>query len=229
MTRPDPVHLLVADDHPVFRHGLANLLGQEEDLEVVAEASTGAEAVAAAGRLVPDVVLMDIAMSDLSGIAATRQIVEANPHIAVLMLSMLDDDESVFAAMRAGARGYLLKEAEHEEIVRAVLATAHGESVFGSRIAQQVLGFLTDRGRADRRVFPGLSDREREVLELIAQGHRNAEIARSLGIAPKTVRNHAYNIFVKLQVADRAAAIIMARDAGLGVAQSPGVTGTPAS
>jgi DNA-binding NarL/FixJ family response regulator len=216
VTDRDVVRVVIADDHPVFRHGLAVLLGGHDGVEVVAEAGTGREAIDVSAVQLPDVIVMDIAMPDVDGLAATRQIVNAHPHVAVLVLSMSEDERSVFAAMRAGARGYLLKEAGYDEIVRAVLATANGELIFGARIAQQVLGFLVAESGIHRPVFPILTDREREVLELIAQGRSNAQIAGDLSETRKTVRNHAYNIFVKLQVGDRAEALVLARDAGLG-------------
>ena len=213
----DNVRILIADDHRLFREGLASLLAPVADLSVVGQAATGAEAVAQAATLQPDVVLMDIQMPDLNGIEATRAIVSTSPHIAVVMVTMFEDDESVFAAMRAGARGYVLKGADQEEIVRVVRAVARGEALFGPAIARRLTQFFAQpRPSLPATVFPELTEREREILALIAQGHNNTEIAGRLGLALKTVRNNISNIFDKLQVADRAQAIIRAREAGLG-------------
>ncbi|MEU8362565.1 response regulator transcription factor [Nonomuraea sp. NPDC048882] len=209
------ITVLLADDHPVVRSGLRALLGSIDGLTVVGDAADGREAVRQAVTLHPDVLVMDIQMPDLDGIAATRQIARDAPDVAVLMLTMYHDDDSVFAAMRAGARGYLLKGAEQDEIVRAIRAVAAGEAIFGPGIAQRVLGFFSAPPPAEV-PFPQLTDRERDVLDLIADGRPNGEIGRRLGISPKTVANHISSIFAKLQVADRAEAIIRARDAGLG-------------
>ena len=185
---------------------------------MVGEATTGQQAVQLAESLQPDVLIMDINMPEGNGIDATRTLAQTSPHVNVLILTMFDDDASVFQAMRAGARGYLLKGAGEQEIERAVRGVADGEAIFGPAIAQRVLDFLS--GTAPRRpaVFPELSEREREVLALLAEGRSNPDIARRLYLSPKTVRNHVSNIFTKLQVADRAQAIIKARDAGLGTA-----------
>lgn len=209
------ITVLLADDHPIVRSGLRALLGSIDGLTVVGDAADGREAVRQAVTLHPDVLVMDIQMPDLDGIAATRQIARDAPDVAVLMLTMYHDDDSVFAAMRAGARGYLLKGAEQDEIVRAIRAVAAGEAIFGPGIAQRVLGFFSAPPPAEV-PFPQLTDRERDVLDLIAAGRPNGEIGRRLGISPKTVANHISSIFAKLQVADRAEAIIRARDAGLG-------------
>lgn len=213
----DGLRVVIADDHPLYRDGLATALDSMEGTAVVAAVGTGAEAVAAAEALQPDVVVMDLQLPDLHGIEATRQITATSPHIAVLVLTMFDDDDSIFAAMRAGARGYLLKGADHEALRRAVRAVAEGESIFAPRIATRLLDFFAGRseGRA-REAFPQLTTREVEVLELLAAGHPNPTIARRLLIAEKTARNHVSNIFVKLQVADRAEAIVRARRAGFG-------------
>lgn len=213
----DELRVVIADDHPLYRDGLVIALDSAEGTTVVAAVGTGAEAVAAAEALQPDVVVMDLQLPDLHGIEATRQIVATSPHIAVLVLTMFDDDDSIFAAMRAGARGYLLKGADHEALRRAVRAVAEGESIFAPRIATRLLDFFAGRsaGRA-REAFPQLTTREVEVLELLAAGHPNPTIARRLLIAEKTARNHVSNIFVKLQVADRAEAIVRARRAGFG-------------
>ena len=209
------LRVLVVDDHPLFRIGVSTLLAAEPGIEVVGEAASGADAVASAAALQPDVVVMDLHLPDLSGIQATRHIVAANPGTGVLMLTMADESESVFAAMRAGARGYLLKDAEPDEIIRAVQAVARREAIFGPDIANRVLAFF-NQPPASEPVFPELTGREREVLALIAAGHSNSLIASTLCLSPKTVRNHISNVFAKLHVADRAEAIVRARDAGLG-------------
>ena len=213
----DRIRVLIADDHPLFREGLHGLLDSVADTEVVGETTTGAEAISEAKALQPDVILMDIKMPDLNGIEATRQIVAVSPHISILMVTMLEDDESIFAAMRAGARGYVLKGANQAEILRAIRAVASGEAIFGPGIARRVLGFFAAaRPNIPARVFPELSERETELLALMAQGRANQEIADQLGLTLKTVRNHVSNIFSKLQVADRAQAVLRAREAGLG-------------
>lgn len=213
----EPVTVLIADDHPVFRAGLSGVLDGMEDAAVVGEARTGAEAIAAAETQQPDLVIMDLHMPDLDGIEATRQIVRTSPHIRVLVVTMLEDDDSVFAALLAGARGYLLKGAGPEDIMRALRSVANGEAVFGPGIAERVLRFFAAVQAVPQPVaFPELTTRERQVLQLIAAGSRNADIATELVLSPKTVRNHVSNIFMKLQVADRASAISRARDAGLG-------------
>lgn len=213
----EPTRVLVVDDHPVFTEGLTGTLRAEADLEVVGSCPDGAQAVEVAAEAQPDVVVMDLAMPRLSGIEATRRIVAASPHIGVLVLTMVEEDDSVFTAVRAGARGYLLKGSSPEDIVRAVRSVARGEAVFGPGIAERVLGFFADAHAQPRPpAFPELTDREREILGLIAAGARNPDIARRLFISPKTVRNHISNIFSKLQVADRADAIERARAAGLG-------------
>ncbi|WP_410607724.1 response regulator [Amycolatopsis sp. lyj-109] len=209
------LRVLVVDDHPLFRIGVGTLLAAEPGIEVVGEAAGGATAVTSAATLRPDVVVMDLHLPDMSGIEATRHIVAANPGTGVLMLTMADESESVFAAMRAGARGYLLKDAEPDEIIRAVQAVARREAIFGPDIANRVLAFF-NQPPASEPVFPELTGREREVLALIAAGHSNSVIASTLCLSPKTVRNHISNVFAKLHVADRAEAIVRARDAGLG-------------
>jgi DNA-binding NarL/FixJ family response regulator len=209
------VRVVIADDHPVVRDGLSALLDSVPSLTVAGTASSGREAVRAAVTLHPDVLIMDIQMPDLGGIAATAEIARAAPAVAVLMLTMFDDDDSVFAAMRAGARGYVLKGAQQDEIVRAIHSVAAGEAIFGPGIARRVLG-LAAAPAAPSVPFPDLTARERQVLDLIAAGARNPEIAQRMSIAPKTVANHIAAIFAKLQVPDRNQAIIVARDAGLG-------------
>jgi DNA-binding NarL/FixJ family response regulator len=215
-----PIRLLIADDHTLFREGLRAILGAQSGIEIVGEASNGAQAVSLAAAELPDVILMDIQMPEMNGITATERILDANPHIGIIVLTMLEDDDSVFAAMRAGARGYVLKGADKAEMLRAVHAVAEGEALFGPAIAQRLVNFFHDvRGMQDLappRAFPELTGREVEVLDLIARGYNNAEIAEKLVLSPKTVSNHISNIFSKLQVADRAQAIVRARQAGLG-------------
>jgi DNA-binding NarL/FixJ family response regulator len=218
--RVGALRVLIADDHPVFREGLLTLLEAVEEIEVVGDASDGREAVDLAKSLTPDVVLMDLQMPDLGGIDATRELGEACPNTSVLVLTMFDDDDSVFAAMRAGARGYLLKGAQQTEIVRAIQVVGDGEAIFGPGIAERMLGFFAAGARSPE-PFPDLTDREREILDLVAQGMGNAEITRKLVVSPKTVRNHVSNIFTKLQVADRAQAIVRAREAGMGQRSGP--------
>lgn len=213
----DTHRVLIADDHEEFRRGLEALLAAAPALEVVGTAGDGAMAVALALDLQPDVVLMDLHMPRVNGIDATAQIVQSSPHIGVLVLTMMEDEESVFAAVRAGARGYLLKGARRGEITRAVQAVGAGEVIFGPGIADRVMTYFAGaRSRPTGDAFPELTDRERVVLGLIAEGKENGEIARQLGLSVKTVRNHASNIFAKLQVAHRAQAIVKAREAGLG-------------
>ena len=213
----DRIRILIADDHPVFRDGLKALLASVADTQVVGEAATGEEVIAEAAGVQPDVVLMDIQMPAINGIEATRRILDASPHIAVLMLTMFEDDDSVFAAMRAGARGYLLKGADQDEILRAIRAVAGGDAIFGPAIARRMMSyFAAVRPSAPAQSLSDLTDREREILNLIAQGLSNSEIAARLVLSPKTVRNHISNIFSKLQVADRVQAALRARDAGLG-------------
>jgi DNA-binding NarL/FixJ family response regulator len=212
----EPIRILLADDHAPFRSGLAALIGTIEGFQVVAEAGTGDDAVAAAALAQPDVAIMDLNMPGLDGIEATRQIVGTSPHIAVLVLSMYQDDDQVFGALKAGARGYLLKGADRAELVRAIRGVASGEAIFGPAVARRLVAFFAARPAVESSVFPELTLREREVLEMIARGRSNPEITERLGLSPKTVRNHVSNIFSKLQVADRAQAIVRAREAGLG-------------
>ena len=213
----EPIRVLIADDHAIFRRGLCSLLGVVPGIEIIGEAATGDEAIAQAALLEPDVILMDLQMPGFNGIEATRRILRKSPHIGILVLTMFEDDDSIFAAMRTGARGYLLKGADQTEIVRAIIAVDSGEAIFSPSIAQWLMHYfaaLTLGSTAQ--VFPELTEREREVLALIAQGRSNPEIAQRLVLSSKTVRNYVSNIFSKLQVADRAQAIIRARDAGLG-------------
>jgi DNA-binding NarL/FixJ family response regulator len=210
------IRVFLLDDHEVVREGIRQLLQSDEEIEVVGEATTGREAVDRAAETQPDVIVMDVQMPELNGIEATRQIARADPSVGVLMLTMFEDDDSVFAAMRAGARGYVLKGADQAEIRRAIEALADGEAIFGPAVAQRVMRFFAGATSLSPTPFPDLTDREREVLELVARGLSNAEIQRRLVVSPKTVRNHVSNILGKLQVADRSQAIVRARQAGLG-------------
>jgi DNA-binding NarL/FixJ family response regulator len=209
------LRILVVEDHPLFRKGVVTLLDAVDDMTVVGTAGSGEQAVTAARDLRPDVVLMDLQLPGMSGIEATRAIVEAAPDVRVLVLSLFEDDESVFLALRAGARGYVLKDADEEELTGAIRAVARGEAIFSSAVAGRVLAFFAVP-RAAPKVFPSLTDREREILDLIAAGHPNPSIARALTLSPKTVANYVSAIFAKLQVADRAEAMVRAREAGLG-------------
>jgi DNA-binding NarL/FixJ family response regulator len=214
----ESLRVLIADDHPLFRKGITALLGAVDGIEVVGVATNGEEAVARTLELQPDLVLMDLQMPGGGGIAATREIRHVAPTVRVLVVTLFDDDDSIFLALRAGAHGYILKEADEEEMLRAIRATARGEAIFSAAIAARVLSyFAARRPAAPPQVFPTLTEREREILTLIARGRPNPAIARELGIAPKTVGNHVSNIFGKLQVADRAEAIVRAREAGLGL------------
>ena len=215
-TAPEPLRILLADDHAAFRSGLAVLLGTIPDFEIVAEVGTGEEAVARAAATQPDLVVMDLNMPGIDGIEATRRIVATSPHIAVLVVSMYEADDQVFGALKAGARGYLLKGADRGELVRAIRSVASGEAIFGPAIARRLVAFFTTRPAVEATAFPELTEREREILDMVARGLNNTEITERLVLSPKTVRNHISNIFSKLQVADRAQAIVRAREAGLG-------------
>ena len=197
-----PIRILIADDHPLFRDGMHGLLDAMPDTEVVGEAATGDEVVALAASLQPDIILMDIKMPGQNGIAATREILGRHPQIGILIVTMFEDDDSVFAAMRAGARGYLLKAASHDEILRAIRSVSNGEAIFGPGIARRLIGFFAGSPAAapasPPRAFPELSDREDAILRLIAQGRSNHEIAAVLALSVKTVQNHVSNIFGKL-------------------------------
>ncbi len=211
------IRILIADDHPLFRAGLRALLESIPDTEVAGEAATGAEAVEVALALVPDVVVMDINMPGLSGIDATRRIVDESEDVKVLVMTMHDDDEAVFAAIRAGARGYQLKGAAQDETLRAIRSVANGEAIFGPGIADRLRRFLAATPTLDpSQAFPQLTDRELEILQLLAGRRTNADIAKQLFLSQKTVRNYVSAIFAKLQVADRAEAGLVARAAGLG-------------
>jgi DNA-binding NarL/FixJ family response regulator len=213
------LRVLIADDHPLFRDGLRLLLSTTDDLEVVGEAHSGSEAVALATLQAtpPDVVVMDLKMPALSGIEATRRILSLAPQVHVLIVTMFEDDASIFAAMRAGARGYILKDAAQEDVLRAIRSVGRGEAIFSPSIATRVLdSFATLQGAVPRELFPMLTEREREILAALARGCSNAEIADQLTLTPKTVRNYVSAVLTKLQVVDRAEAILRARQAGLG-------------
>jgi DNA-binding NarL/FixJ family response regulator len=212
----ETIRVLIADDHPLFRDGLSALLTDGQDTELVGAATSGTEAIELAREAQPDVVVMDLHMPGVNGIEATRRIVADSPHIKVLVLTMFDDDDSIFSALRAGARGYLLKGADQDQIHSAIRAAANGEIIFGTQLAARMLAYFTTPAAAPAPVFPQLTEREREVLDLVAQGRANPAIAAKLSLSQKTVRNHVSNILTKLQVADRAQAIVQARDAGLG-------------
>jgi DNA-binding NarL/FixJ family response regulator len=212
-----PIRILIADDHPLFRGGLRALLDSVADTEVVGEAATGEETVEVALALTPDVVVMDINMPGLNGIDATREILDRSERINVLIMTMHDDDDAVFAAIRAGARGYQLKGAAQDETLRAIRSVANGEAIFGPGIADRLRHFLaTPPARDPNLAFPQLTDRELQILQLLAQHKTNAAIAAELFLSQKTVRNYVSAIFAKLQVADRAEAGLVARTAGLG-------------
>ena len=213
---PARVRVLVADDHTGFRHGLVALLASDPGVEVVGEAKDGHEAVALALRLSPDAVLMDLKMPGVNGIEATRRIVREDPDIGVLVLTMFEDDDSVVSAMRAGARGYVLKSASPSEVLEILRSVAGGEARFGPEIARRLTGFLRPPATDPSGAFPGLTVREREILDLIARGQDNAGISESLFLSPNTVRNHISRVFAKLGVSSRAQAIVLAREAGMG-------------
>jgi DNA-binding NarL/FixJ family response regulator len=213
----EPLRVLIADDHTLFRYGMQGLLATQPDIEVAGEATTGDEAVELAGRLQPDVVLMDIKMPGVSGIEATRRILADHPRVRILMVTMFEDDASVFTAMRAGARGYVLKDADKDDVLGAIRTVGRGGAVFSPSIAARLMDFFTTaRPAVPREAFPALTDREREMLHLMVQGSSNAEIARLLSLSAKTVANYVSNILHKLQVADRKEAVLRAREAGLG-------------
>lgn len=216
----EPIRVLIADDHAAFRASLEALLATAGDLVVVGSATDAPAAVRLARSAGPDVVLMDLDMPGGGGLDATRAIVDAAPHVAVLVLTMSDDDDSIFAAVRSGARGYVVKGARRGELLRAIRAVAAGEAIFGPGVARRMLAwFARPRPGVDATPFPELTDREREILDLVATGASNADITNRLVLSPKTVRNHITNIFSKLQVRDRADAIVRAREAGMGGAE----------
>ena len=215
MTTGDPIRVMIVDDHPVYRDGLASLLDPLPEIDVVARAADGHEAVALAAEHTPDVIVMDVQMPGLNGIDATRTITAASPGTGVLVLTMGEDDGTVLAALRAGARGYLRKGAEQDEIVRAVTTVHAGGVVFGASLAARIAEVLTPTSRPER-PFPELTERETEVLDLIAAGRSNGQIAQALFLSPKTIRNNITSILAKLQATDRSEVIVRARDAGLG-------------
>jgi DNA-binding NarL/FixJ family response regulator len=221
------IQVLIADDHVFYREGVRSLLSSAPESTVVGEASSGDEVILRAAELKPDVILMDLKMPGVNGIDATRHIHEKSPEIGVLVITMFDDDDSVFAAMRAGARGYLLKDADRDELVRGIAAVNRGEAIFSPTIAQRMIQyFATAPGRIipstkEAGEFAELTEREHEILELIAQGHNNAAIANKLSLSIKTVQNYVSSILTKLQVADRAQAIVRAREAGFGKSNQP--------
>ena len=217
------INVLIADDHVFYREGVRALLGNSPEISVIGEASSGDEVIAKAAALQPAVILMDLKMPGMNGIDATRRIHETDPKIGVLVITMFDDDDSVFAAMRAGARGYLLKDADKDELVRAIVAVEKGEAIFSPAIAQRMIHYFTGsqagQGPAKQGVsdeFAELTERELEILDLIAQGQNNSTIAMRLSLSIKTVQNYVSSILTKLQVADRAQAIVRAREAGFG-------------
>jgi len=216
-----PIRVLIADDHALFREGVNAILKSVPDIELVGEAGTGQEALNLASDLKPDVILMDIQMPDLNGVDATERILKTHPDAGIIIVTMLEDDDSLFSAMRAGARGYVLKGAGKAEMLKSIRAVAEGEALFGPAIATRLLNVFHDKAaqpksKTSALAFPDLTDREREILSYIARGETNSEIAERLTISLKTVRNHASSIFNKLQVTNRAQAAIRARDAGLG-------------
>ncbi len=212
----EPLRVLIADDHPLFRHGMTGLLSTQPDIEVVGEATTGEEAVERVEELQPDVVLMDIKMPGISGIEATRRILADHSQVRILMVTMFEDDASVFTAMRAGARGYVLKDAAKDDVLGAIRAVGRGGAVFSPGVAARLTDFFTtSHPTVPREAFPTLTDREREMLHLMAKGSSNDEIARLLSLSAKTVANYVSNILTKLRAADRKEAISRAREAGL--------------
>lgn len=208
--------VLIADDHPLFRKGMRSLLETMPDITLVGEAKSGREAVELALAHQPDVVLMDLQMPDGSGLTATRELKKRSPNIRILVVTLFEDDDSIFTALRAGAHGYILKDADEEEMMRAIRSVGEGEAIFSPAIATRLMDYFAATSKqVPQEVFPELTEREREILTLIARGESNAAIAEQLTISLKTVRNHVSNIYNKLQVADRAQAAIRARDAGL--------------
>ena len=215
--KQQPIRLFIADDHALFREGIRALISATNDIACVGEAAAGEEAIRQIESLQPDVVLMDINMPGINGIEATRRILHAHPATGIIMVTMLEDDASIFAAMRAGARGYVLKGANHQELLQAIRAVAQGQVLFGPAIAGRITHFFAKAQPAGaEQPLPELSEREREILVLMSRHFTNPEIAQQLGIGEKTIRNHVSNIFNKLQVATRAQAIDKARQAGLG-------------
>ena len=212
------IRVVLADDHPMYRYGLTAILEQADAIDVAASVEDGAALVSAVGEFSPDVVLTDLSMPRFDGVAAITQLLRTHPELPILVLTMHEDDEHVFAALRAGARGYLVKGSDGEEIVRAVRSVASGDAVYGGAVARRIVAFYSG-GQLESpvaRAFPDLTPREREVLELLAAGCRNHEIARRLGMSEKTVRNHVSQVLTKLQVPDRTAAALKAKESGIG-------------
>lgn len=218
-TRATPLRVVIVDDHPIVRDGLKSLLSSIDGIELAGEAGSGEDAISLVEATKPDVVIMDIEMPGMGGIEATRVLAARHPTVPVLALTMYGQDEFVYAALRAGARGYLLKGAQQLDLIRAIQAVAHGQAVFGTDVADRLLA--TFSSAPVPRPFPELTDREREILSLISGGTGNVHIARRLGLSPKTVANHVSNILTKLQVQDRTQAIALARKAGLGNHEAP--------
>lgn len=214
------IKVLIADDHLFYREGIRTLLSTAEEIEIIGEASNGLDVITRTSELQPDIILMDLKMPGLNGIDATRQIIQKQPKVGILVITMFDDDESVFAVMRAGARGYILKDADQEELVRAITAVYRGEAIFSPTIAQRMMNYFSNVAREGKsrvnQAFPELTEREIEILEWIAQGYSNPAIANKLSLSVKTVQNYVSNILSKLQVVDRTEAIIRAREKGLG-------------
>jgi DNA-binding NarL/FixJ family response regulator len=223
MTGSRAVRVVVADDHPMFRYGVAAVLATAPEVELVGEAADGGELLALVERERPDVVLTDLSMPGMHGAAACRRLAASHPELGVLVLTMHADDDSIVAAMHAGARGYVLKGADKAELVRSIVAVAEGQAVYGAAVAQRIAGFFRDGGQPARPAepFPDLTGRERQVLALLAEGARNSEIARQLGMSEKTVRNHVSAILNKLNVPDRTAAAIKANESLRGAGPSP--------
>jgi DNA-binding NarL/FixJ family response regulator len=216
-----PIKVLIADDHVFYREGVRALLNNSPEVTVIGEASSGEEVIARSAELHPQVILMDLKMPGMNGIDATRHIHESSPAIGVLVITMFDDDDSVFAAMRAGARGYLLKDADKDEVVRAIVAVERGEAIFSPAIAQRMIQYfsgpaISANKKTQSGEFPELTERELEILELVAQGHNNLAISNKLSLSIKTVQNYVSSILTKIQAADRSQAIVRAREAGLG-------------
>lgn len=212
----DKTTILIVDDHPLFRKGIRSLLESLLDFDVVGEAADGQAAIKLAGELQPDVILLDLQMPGSSGLESIQEILNESASSRILVVTLFEDEDSVFAALRAGARGYLLKDAEDEEMVRSVRAVANNQAIFSPAIADRMVSFFAKRPALPKTIFPSLTEREREILKLIAQGDTNRSIADKLALSQKTIGNYVSNIFTKLQVADRAHAIIKARDAGVG-------------
>jgi DNA-binding NarL/FixJ family response regulator len=208
----EPLTVLIAEDHPIFRKGLRALVASLPEVQLAGEATSGAEAIQLAEQLQPDVILMDLQMPGGGGLAAIHQIVQTSPHIRILVVTMFEDDDSVFAALKAGALGYVLKDMADDDISRAILAVGRGEAIFSPAIASRLMTFFSARPALPAEVFPELTESERSVLRLMAQGENNEAIARQLSFSNKTVRNYVSNIYSKLQVADRAQAIVKARN-----------------